>query len=320
VSDSGLFQQRHVGSARTATPLLVPSFSSRGFQDPIGVVKSYSPYTSRSCLISAFDVHYGVLPSEWRDLADFIVLDSGGYEAYASSELSSPRSWDLGKYKSVIESLGAGTTYLLVTFDYNLRENPYERQLAEASALCDKYPQYDWDFLVKPEGPSHHEVNIDAVVSRLDTLQRFAAIGFVEDELGSSIWSRAISIRRLRRRLIEQGLDIPIHIFGCLDPLRIPVYVLSGADIFDGLEWLRSAFTEAGLVRFSSLAMNDGDIDMPDAERGTRAVLQNIRILTTLEVSLRKLLRSGNISDLDMPERSKVILRGFTSRLGDSDT
>lgn len=319
MSKADPFQQRFVGSARTATPLLVPSFSSRGFQDPLGVVKSYSPYTSRCCLVSAFDVHYDVLPSEWRDIADFMILDSGGYEAYASSELSSPRSWDVEKYRTVIENLGLATAYLLVTFDYNIRENPYERQVAEASALCEAYPRYDWDFLVKPEGPGRREINADAVVKRVDSLDPFAAIGFVEDELGNSIWARAKNIRRIRESLGEQGLEIPIHVFGCLDPLRIPIYVLSGADIFDGLEWIRWAFTEEGLVRFSSLAAGDGDLDLPDDERGTRAVLNNIKMLTALEVSLRKLLRSRDISDLELPEKSKAILTSFVSRLGDSD-
>jgi hypothetical protein len=38
------------------------------------------------------------------------------------------------------------------------------------------------------------------------------------------------------------GLNMPIHIFGCLDPLSILAYFLCGADIFDGLVWLRHGF------------------------------------------------------------------------------
>ena len=39
----------------------------------------------------------------------------------------------------------------------------------------------------------------------------------------------------------------PIHIFGCSDPKSIILLVLSGADIFDGLGWIKHAFNEKEL-------------------------------------------------------------------------
>src|SRR5260221_13350584 len=38
--------------------------------------------------------------------------------------------------------------------------------------------------------------------------------------------------------------DIPIHIFGCFDPQTIPYLFFSGADIFDGLSWMRYYFRD----------------------------------------------------------------------------
>ena len=37
-------------------------------------------------------------------------------------------------------------------------------------------------------------------------------------------------------------METPIHVFGSLDTVTTPMYFLAGADIFDGLTWLRFAF------------------------------------------------------------------------------
>ena len=68
-------------------------------------------------------------------------------------------------------------------------------------------------------------------------------IGITEKEVGNSVLARMVSIAKLRKRLNEVGLQgTPIHVFGSLDTISTPLYFLSGADIFDGLTWLRYAY------------------------------------------------------------------------------
>ena len=51
-----------------------------------------------------------------------------------------------------------------------------------------------------------------------------------------------LNIARLRIALDGVGLNPPIHVFGSLDTIGTPLYFFAGADIFDGLTWLRYAF------------------------------------------------------------------------------
>jgi len=67
-------------------------------------------------------------------------------------------------------------------------------------------------------------------------------IGFPEREIGPNIIQACLFIKKLRQKLDENKIFKPIHIFGCSDPKSIILFVLSGADLFDGLGWIKYAF------------------------------------------------------------------------------
>src|SRR5580704_18024590 len=69
------------------TPLLLPSFSSKGFPKVQKIIKACEEYISDEILVSAYDVSYGTLSPEF-DFASAIFLDSGGYEASRDADLS----------------------------------------------------------------------------------------------------------------------------------------------------------------------------------------------------------------------------------------
>jgi hypothetical protein len=56
------------------------------------------------------------------------------------------------------------------------------------------------------------------------------------------------NIARIRMALDKAKLDIPIHVFGSLDTVTTPMYFLAGADIFDGLTWLRFAYQDGQTI------------------------------------------------------------------------
>ena len=68
------------------TPLLIPSFSSKGFPDVRKIIEYSSGIIDGVMLISAYDLHYGEIKPPF-DFASLIFVDSGGYEASKDAEL-----------------------------------------------------------------------------------------------------------------------------------------------------------------------------------------------------------------------------------------
>ena len=85
-------------------------------------------------------------------------------------------------------------------------------------------------------------LKIKSITDNISELALFDIIGVTEKELGTSILSRMTNIAKIRKSLLSIGKDTPIHVFGSLDTITTPLYFVSGADIFDGLTWLRYAF------------------------------------------------------------------------------
>ena len=84
---------------------------------------------------------------------------------------------------------------------------------------------------------------IDTVVEIILANQKtIDIIGFPEREIGPTIIQACMFIKKLRQKLDENKIFKPIHIFGCSDPKSIILFVLSGADLFDGLGWIKYAF------------------------------------------------------------------------------
>ncbi len=243
-------ERRRVPPTGVRAPLIVPSFSSHGFLHVGAYFESFVRYTTPSYLVSAYDVFHELLPSDSFTQGDIVILDSGGYEAYASSELSRAAPWDFTSYEGIIAKAEGEPTVLPVSFDYNLRGTPLSGQVSLALELADAHSFRSWDFLVKPVTggivPEAREF-----IPFIDAIARLGVIGFVEDELGQSLVARARRIRDIRSELTNYGLSNPIHLFGCLNPLTIPYYVEAGADMFDGLEWLRGRIDYRGVQRFS---------------------------------------------------------------------
>src|SRR6185312_9373800 len=103
-------------------------------------------------------------------------------------------------------------------------------------------PRAGRELLIKTTSRSQDFVILNEVLLCKYRLSNFDVIGFTEKELGPSTLDRMVFIARLRQELEAAGLDIPIHIFGSLDTISTPLYFLAGADIFDGLTWLRYSY------------------------------------------------------------------------------
>jgi hypothetical protein len=87
-------------------------------------------------------------------------------------------------------------------------------------------------------------------------------LGVTEKELGATVFACMKNIAQLRLEMEKKSLEIPIHIFGSLDPITSPLYYLSGADIFDGLSWLRYSFGNGELHYINTKGIESKGIEM----------------------------------------------------------
>lgn len=119
-------------------------------------------------------------------------------------------------------------------------------------------------------------------------------IGLTEKELGKSIFERMKTIANLRIIMKEQDIEKPIHIFGSLDPIITPLYFLSGADIFDGLSWLKFNFTEDAAMYVDSYGVKKNNIFDPVEFYSTRAIYDNISFIRKLTQDLRQFVTTND--------------------------
>jgi len=240
------------------TPLLLPSFSSKAIrnEEVKKIIKYIGPTITSEILVSAYDLFYGDLKESQLSFATAIFVDSGGYEASEDADLSEvgkesgkPKPWT---QKNYMEALTDGWKFkkptILVSYDSPYSKTTVEKQIARGRKFFSKWPQANSTLLFKTERRSDQLVNIDAIIANKHHLKDFDIIAVTETELGKSTLERMVNIAKLRQALSSVELETPIHIFGSLDTISTPLYFIAGADIFDGLAWLRYAFCEGNTL------------------------------------------------------------------------
>jgi hypothetical protein len=233
-------------------PLVVPSYSSKALPriSVVETIAATAPSIVSPVLISAYDIGYhGVSPSDFD--VPLVMIDSGGYETLIDEDGKkrggnadqAAFEWSAELYKQTLASLGANRPVITVSYDNT--HLAIGEQLAVATDARD--PRFGSSFLLKPQEPD--ALTIEAIAPHAAKLGVFDVIGVTEKEAGSSFLDRLVFIGRLRDLLDAHDVDKPIHVFGGLDPFMTPLYLLAGADIVDGLSWLRYAFAD-GSARY----------------------------------------------------------------------
>ena len=304
-----------------STPLLVPSMSSLALapyrlgSTPEGEPKliHYSEIHSRmltrelkeSLLISAYDIGHGLLDGTDAFRMGFkqsdyttpslLVIDSGGYENKGSPPGSQfgessggPFPWDESDYVRVIDALDREAAPAVVNWD---SREPYEEQIQRAHDFFDTRQHLGSVFLLKPPGASEFH-NLDLLLAEdVALLRTFDIVGVTEREIGESIYDRLVNIARLRNSLDAVEVTIPIHVFGGLDPTLTPLYFAAGAEIFDGLGWLRYAYREGvAMHRAVGGLLGGGAKERPLSAEFT-VWRQNLSEIRQLSEDMRKFAR-----------------------------
>lgn len=292
------------------TPLLVPSFSSKGFPEVKQLIELMKEYITESALISAYDIHHKLINKK-HSFCHALFIDSGGYEASVDYDLSDAKrtyqplkSWQHSYYRKTLRelSLPRETAYVLVNYD-----NPKSRlklkdqiERAKRDFRTLKSDSFVTEFLIKPDpttsskkthnGSEH--LDIEKILKNITSLREFQILGVTEKELGASPLQRMINIARIRKALNDANLHQPLHVFGALDPISVPLYFFAGADIFDGLTWLRYGLHKGLAVYNSNYYALNHSVDTLDESAWTRTLVTNLSALDNLQRDMRTFAES----------------------------
>lgn len=287
------------GKAVATTPMLVPSFSSKGFHDPPvqQIIDYMSSSITDSALVSAYDVSSGAVKGPIT-FPSILFLDSGGYECSKDLDLSDlsytdykpDASWSKEKLIAVLDSWECLVPTLFVSYDNSAERFSVVEQIENAKTLFTGRAA-GHELLIKPSKATSAKVEVAEVIANIHELRHFDVIGFTEKELGFSLFKKMTNIARIRLAMNQAGLDKPIHIFGSLDPISSPLYFLAGADIFDGLTWLRLAYHQGLAVYVHNIAALKHGSRINVRDIPTHIWFSNHHELMNLEESMKRYLK-----------------------------
>lgn len=294
------------------TPLLIPSISSKGFAPTVldgekipaaaFYLEAFAGWMTESLLVSAYDIHHRLIadvdglydnfPISLYSQPKLLVVDSGLYEfrpgsdagvLYADTE--QPLEWNPDLLANTLDRLPAEVSAAIVNWD---TYDSYDAQIvaAEEFFAVSERLRFISIFLVKPE-PDYVFHDFTRLAPYAERLRVFDVVGVTEKELGDTILGRLRALSKLRSMLEGADVHAPIHVFGGLDPLYTPLYFAAGAEIFDGLSWLRYAYHDGVSIYPEAALVIDGML----AERLGRALallqIRNLQVLQDLQRDLK---------------------------------
>jgi hypothetical protein len=288
------------------TPLLVPSFSSKGFafkkkkrkkdadvSESLDALEFSKEFLTESLLVSAYDIFHKHIPFTENDISTEVTfLDSGGYESGNTYDISTTskfnydlKHWDLEKLKEVLNKWPEHKAAIAVRFDHG----SHKFSLSEQIELFEQFPKMQSDFLIKPEPKDQGYVKIDNIIRNIKQLKSFDIIGITERELGHSILKRMVHIAKIREALDNNGISSPIHIFGSLDPLTSILYFLAGGEIFDGLTWLKYSYFNNAAIYISNFGVLNSElgINVKDSQVKSMAIVKNTYYLEKMKNTMK---------------------------------
>jgi hypothetical protein len=292
---------RSISTIDVDTPLLVPSFSSRGFSDLAEVHELMRDFLYEASLVSAYDWEH--LPPPEVYATEVLFLDSGGYEARPRPDVMEPyrderpgQSWTLEDYQLVLDEIEPLSRLVVVNFDH-AEPAPLPDQIRRAQSLFERYPTFASNFLCKPGSLDVPFVDVDSIVAASTVLTSFDVIGVTDEELGDTLLNRCKNLLRIRGALHRLGCETPIHVFGGLEPMKALAYFLCGADIFDGLAWLRLAFLDGIPIYHTTSIILEAEWEMRDPDAHAARSVANLQWLRTQEKAMRRYSQSHMLED-----------------------
>jgi hypothetical protein len=286
-------------------PLFVYSYSSLGFSDlpeRYLATREVAPLQ----LLSLYDLHHTLHGSQilhapvFKTAARF--LDSGVYETEGFADLLSNQHqaiqppWSQELYVESARRF-AHSGDVVVSFDH--RSLSIDDQIAQGLSLFERIEQQGLtrDLLLHPKGASPERV-ADAIARLAPDID---VVGLTEKDIGFPWFISASYIHQLRLTLDDAlGRYVPIHIFGCFDPQTISYFFFSGADIFDGLAWMRYYFHNGHAFNSREFEYKAPPEELLKAGEAAKNLLRhNVEELELLRTDLRYAVLTRDVSQFE---------------------
>ena len=280
---------------------MIPSFSSKAGGDVVEIFETLKLSIIESFLVSAYDVKYNGLILPDNALSEVMFLDSGGYEASKDFELldpvypsAEPLAWSKEEYRAILEVVDPIMPTFITAFDHPLERSSFSLQIEAAIETFKDFPGLGREILFKPELIEQEFIDIPSLMPHVSSFLEFDVVGMTETELGGSILDRMANIARIRTAMDNERVTRPLHIFGSLDPVCTPLYFLAGADIFDGLSWIRFSYRDDIAVYHKNNTPLRYGIGDSDRLSRYRSLDSNLHYLSELKGRFGRYLLDGD--------------------------
>jgi len=317
---------KHPSGLEIKTPLLIPSFSSKGcvfpkqmsekpeytfFQTKTKLSEKNNP-TSGKCseatklinnvsetltdtmLVSAYDIFHKHIPIPYENATpELIFLDSGGYEVGDTFDYSTiirstviANEWEERHYVEILEAWPDYVPAVFISFDH--QGEPVKKQIELAKQLFAKFKREQlYEILIKPV---RDEITFNetykSICDSITELEYFDIIGVAEKELGNSISMIMHNIANIRLALDAAKINAPLHIFGSLDPLTSWLYYISGAELFDGLTWQRYVYSNGQSFYYREHGIISREIEKKEDQIKADILEHNLHYLRDLQLEM----------------------------------
>jgi hypothetical protein len=285
-------KRRYLG--RTETPLLVPSFSSTVTPRIGDIFAKVKEQLTTASLVSAYDLNFKHINKDDIWYSKNVFVDSGTYEKRKLNNKES-KKWSVKMYGNLLDQLQPLTNLIIVNYD---EVGNFDSQLSAADDFFKGHPIGKKEFLFKRSAELNRTINVRSLTDNIQRLKGFDVIGITKDEMGNSLLERCETIVKVRRSLDSAGLQTPIHVFGCLDPLSILAYFFCGADIFDGLVWLRHGFQDNVAMYQSNFALVNKKWAEYDDSLSLFMYVSNLSSLNRLMVMMNRITQNWELERL----------------------
>lgn len=279
--------QVNIGAKKLITPTYFPSISSIAIRLPLEpllhtIIKSGYP----RLLVSSYDLAH--LPTEsykrvsaqlskFQSKNNFLFLDSGSFESYWLQD----KKWNFNKYKIFTNKT---TSDFFTSFDDipNLHDDYKDivKQTYQNLTKSDRLTKKNHCITIcHGNTPEQISSLVKKLVSDKSTFSRFIAIP--ERNCGKTIFDKMKTIQKIRQILDEDNPASILHILGCGNPVAIALFVMSGADSFDSIDWSRWTL-DLKTLEFTDFAhlpligCNCKVCRMPEMDSTIRVLLHNL--------------------------------------------
>jgi hypothetical protein len=230
-----------------ALPSLFFSVSSYETRlSPGSAVDALNLFGARTILISAYDFHRdrspprGLLPAvrEMRSRGAIVLLDSGNYEKARRSD----HKWTLTKYHEMLARVPHDAAFCFDDVDPPMHPTKALAALLKAIARDQrktKQPIIPVVHVARDRSGNYDNDTAATLMKEVARATRPILLAIPERELGSGIFDRAATMRKIREALNSLYYYQPVHVLGTGNPASIAMLAAAGADTFDGLEWCR---------------------------------------------------------------------------------